>query len=465
MDSTAQILVLLGVLTNYNKFEFRNPYRIRLEDFANEVAIQRFVLAYQTTLSHSRDLYVAIQDDVAEGWTLSSTLAYIGLGVLAPSKPTKPTAKISNEEAKKDFGDLYDISKSFIYASLLTNSRPDLPITIMLGATEFLIANKVFAYILMNYKPESKATETPGSTFLSLTSYMLHHAYRSSRATLYGLLALLNLRVIIEDPTFAKMLCDPENLMAVRLCRQRQPYLPTITKQRPPIAHILDILVDTINHNLRRHIDMPLYVSTLGLVLRILSFLASTRTRLIYHWSLLWQTLISFLRFLTTYASSFAIHDPDLGNMLAPLLSILGLCVISGESFLPDPASYDDLFYKLVEAGDVLTRFKNAFHNHTGMQGKNTSASENAVSPIDVLIQVSTHYQELVSDERSKGRLGNNPSPREISKIIRQGYETLSLPSMEGLSKWERFRESDEKGLLKRAARLAVEDTRRMMKP
>ena len=54
-------------------------------------------------MSKSRDRYDAIQEDVAEGWTLSSTLAYIGLGVLAPIKPVTPTPKADDKE---DFADL-----------------------------------------------------------------------------------------------------------------------------------------------------------------------------------------------------------------------------------------------------------------------------------------------------------------------------------------------------------------------
>lgn len=78
--------LLLGLLANYNRFEFRNPYRLRLEDFVNESAIQKIARGIGSACSHSRNSYVVIQEDVAEGWTVGSTLAYIGLGVLAPSK-------------------------------------------------------------------------------------------------------------------------------------------------------------------------------------------------------------------------------------------------------------------------------------------------------------------------------------------------------------------------------------------
>lgn len=288
---------------------------------------------------------------------------------------------------------------------------------------------------------------------------------------MYGLLNLLILRVIIEDLALCKTLCDQDRLMSVRLCRQRQPFLPATPKPRPAAAFILDILVDTVNHNLRRHLDMPLYISTIGLIHRLLSYLTFTRTRLPYHWSLLWQTLLSFLRFLTNYAPSLVVQDSDITPLIKPFLATLALAVTAGDSFLPDPAAYDDLFYKLVEAGDYLARFKKAFHSHLTQSSESlgahviASSSNDPISaPINILIQLSTHYHDLVEAEKGKGRVGKNLSPREVSKVIRQGYETLILPVMEGLDKWDRFREGNEKGMLKRVARVAVDDTKRLLR-
>lgn len=335
---------------------------------------------------------------------------------------------------------------------------------LLLGVHDFVYANKVFSLKMITATDDTRASEPPFSVFLSFTSYLLHHAHRSSRATTYGMLSLMTLRLLIEDAGICKIMSDSETISFVRLCRQRQPFLPLSPKPRPHAAHILDILIDTINHNLRRHLDMQLYIAVFGLIHRILSYLAFSHTRLTYHWSLLWQTMISFLRFLTTYSSSFAIHDPDFPNMLKPVLDSFALCVVSGESFLPDPASYDDLFYKLVEAGENLVKFRDTFGPRIRRAGDATAAQGHDIPTLDVMIQVSGHYQGLVQAERDKGRLGNNPSPRQISKIIRQGYESLSLPSMEGLERWERFREVEEKALLKRMARTAVEDAKQLLR-
>jgi len=90
------------LLSNYNKFEFRNPYRLRLEDFVNEGAIVKIIQGLGNACSQSRDYYVVIQEDVAESWTLSSTLAYLSLGLIAPAKAPTP-ALPKAYEAKEGF--------------------------------------------------------------------------------------------------------------------------------------------------------------------------------------------------------------------------------------------------------------------------------------------------------------------------------------------------------------------------
>jgi hypothetical protein len=107
-DDNAPILPafsLLGLLTNYNKFEFQNPYRLRLDDFVNDAIIQKMIRSFGDNCLRLREAYITIHDDLPEGWTLGSTLSYIGLGALAPgSRPSTPTP--AAEETKSMFGTL-----------------------------------------------------------------------------------------------------------------------------------------------------------------------------------------------------------------------------------------------------------------------------------------------------------------------------------------------------------------------
>lgn len=92
---------LLGLLANYNKFEFQNPYRLRLDDFVNEGTIQKIIRSVGQTCANLRGEYVSVQEDLPEGWTLSNTLSMMGLGSIAPST-AKPTAPVIDPEVAKE---------------------------------------------------------------------------------------------------------------------------------------------------------------------------------------------------------------------------------------------------------------------------------------------------------------------------------------------------------------------------
>lgn len=91
---------MLGLLANYNKFEFPNPYQLRLNDFVNEEVIQNVIQCVGYTCQALRSEYIDIQDDLPEGWTWTNTLNLIGLGAIAPGpKPEKKP--VYDEETTK----------------------------------------------------------------------------------------------------------------------------------------------------------------------------------------------------------------------------------------------------------------------------------------------------------------------------------------------------------------------------
>jgi hypothetical protein len=189
-------------------------------------------------------------------------------------------------------------------------------------------------------------------------------------------------------------------------------------------------------------------------LIRLISFLGRSRTRLAFHWSELWRCLLSFVRFLATYSPDIRAL-PRASVLINLVVNLNALALSTGESFLPDAAAYDDLFYKLVEAGDILIKFRDAY-------------DKELVNPksgaIDTLISVSRHYHTLL-DETSKSKArGKLLSSSQVQKVIQQGYETLSIQAKEGLDQFERFREADYKSTLKKASRVAIEDVKDLIR-
>ncbi|THC94396.1 hypothetical protein EYZ11_006125 [Aspergillus tanneri] len=449
--------LLLGLLANYNKFEFQNPYQLRLDDFVNESSIKKIVKGVGLSCGALRNGYVAVQDDAPEGWSLISTLIYFGLGVLAPNRRDKsspPTA----EEAKELFSEL-----------------PAEQAAIFLSTYDFTNANKLFGYHLITSAPEKDNEESPFASFLSVTSYLMQHAYRSPRVAQYAELNLFTLRILSEDSSLCKQLCSEDTKRKIRLCRQRQPYLPLVTGDRVLATAIFDMMLDTISHNLRRRLDVNLYSQAIAILLRLLTYLSMNKIRLTYHWSELWRTMLSLMRFLTTYVSDLS-GNPHIETLTTTLVDVIAFCVSTGDTFLPDPASYDDLFYKLVETGPIVTKYREVYFKSPTSKSTDTTKDVH-LAAIDTLISVSTHFYTLLfnSDQSADAKTDSqatapipanqkkNLSPREVHKIIKQGYDTLSIQSPDGLSAWTRYRETDWKSELKRVARCAVDDARQLV--
>lgn len=321
----------------------------------------------------------------------------------------------------------------------------------LLATYDFTHANKLFSLEFVTWSPD-KGEEPAFASFISLASYLLQHAHLSQRTTLYCHLNLMIFRLLIEDQILCKRICSEESKAAVRLCRQRSPYLPLVRGERILATAVMDTMVDAINHNLRRRLDVGLYTLCVGILLRIISYMSRSRTRLQYHWAELFRSLLSLVRFLTTYAADLKAL-PHLDTLLDLVVNLVALGLSAGETFLPTPAAYDDLFYKVVESGEVLVKFRATY-----------ALANRPSNSIDTLVSVSTHYKEMLTNGGGKGRrAGSQLTSLQVAEVIKQGYETLSIQAKEGLDSWERYREADERTLLKKMARAAVADVRRMV--
>ena len=126
-------------------------------------------------------------------------------------------------------------------------------------AYEFCHTNKAFSLVFIRSKPTSTTNETPFGLFLSLASYLTTQQSRSLRATLYARLTLLNIRNLLDDSSLMGLLVHEDTKSQIRICRQRQPFLPAVTKERKLLEGILDVCIAGIDHNLRRRLDVEFY--------------------------------------------------------------------------------------------------------------------------------------------------------------------------------------------------------------
>jgi hypothetical protein len=80
-------------------FEFQNPYKTRLDDFVNETTIRKIIQCMGSTCLEARAKYIEVQEDLPEGWSISGTLAAVGLGAFA-GKPAAPPLTADEMKAR-----------------------------------------------------------------------------------------------------------------------------------------------------------------------------------------------------------------------------------------------------------------------------------------------------------------------------------------------------------------------------
>lgn len=256
------------------------------------------------------------------------------------------------------------------------------------------------------------------------------------------------MRVLVEEQATMARLAGIECRSSIRICRQRQPVLPRIQGERFLVEGILDSLIGALSHNMKRTLDVPMYSLAMGTILRIISQLKRLRIRLRYHWSELWKSIFSFLRFMLS-SSRYLLSLEGVFELVDDTIRILVLAFSAGESFLSGASDYDDLFYKLVETGDLLNRLA-------------TTYSLPPTHSISTLISVSEHYRNLIKEKSSMFSSGHLSS-EQVSDVIKSGYDTLSIAAQQGIDVWDRYRESDERVFLKKASWTAVTDARELL--
>ena len=156
--------------------------------------------------------------------------------------------------------------------------RPQPQAGTLLTIYDFVVANKAFSADFVRANTVDKTQSSPIAQYLSFCSYLYQHAYRSQRATQYAHLTLFTIQNLVEDLDIVRKLC--ETTVPVRLSRQRPPQLPMVTADRTLAANMIDIMVDSINHNLRKKLDVELYMLNVGILLRLITFLGKARIRL-----------------------------------------------------------------------------------------------------------------------------------------------------------------------------------------
>ncbi|OAV89545.1 hypothetical protein PTTG_04102 [Puccinia triticina 1-1 BBBD Race 1] len=342
-------VLLLDLLANFRRFESRNPYLVRMEDYVDEKAMERII---SLSILALEDLRVAYQDINASKSSNSSLLGQVTSTVLSVfTSPLSRQANSSNRTMNQAF-----------------DSHPGRPTCILLPIYDLLCSNTTFFNVLLLSKPFWQS-------FLSFSSYLLSHASSSPRSELYGRLALVILIHLAEEGQ--KFVCgaaDESFQVAVAFCRDRQPPLgPSSDLERAPIAAMLDCGILYLRHNLQRKLKIETHLVCLRLIHELLFCLQSHQVRLEgFDWRELWRALFSLAsRVGSRIDELMTVQDID--RLAQQILDILSFAAIWSEVLFKDNLTTAILYFEILRSEETIKNLITVANISSGVNGSNNN--------------------------------------------------------------------------------------------
>ncbi|CAO3595570.1 unnamed protein product [Absidia cylindrospora] len=431
--------MLLAMLSNYNKYESRNPYLHFLSQYNQGSTLEKIMNMYTGIFNEMTMKYQQLKD---EDESITKTVATYMSGWFPGSAKT-PFVDIDNIESLVDFPPAKSSLLLLLYDSLNTNSH-------------FIL---VVSKSLSNKTNNDCALFLPN--FLTFASYLFQHN-RNDRSFVYTKLVMLILLRLCEEPTLLNVLSQQELFKTVRLCRQRPPPLPKVKSSRSLLCVILDDIVLFSKHNMRKKLDMATYRLAFSVIHRILAFLYKRRIRLEYHWNELWCTLTTVLHFTVVHLNIFKSKTQEFHPFLSSLLRLFNICITHGEIFLHDTKSFDSLFYEIIRASEDFSILSH-YATESSLEGKRKQSSGDRSPPLSIsnfsnLKIICNHFKPAL-DEGLETHQFKYPSPDQVLALIQEHFATLSLMPMDKLDHFTPYNEiPNEMGYFRYLLRIVVGD-------
>uniref|UniRef100_A0A8B9HG77 Armadillo like helical domain containing 3 n=1 Tax=Astyanax mexicanus TaxID=7994 RepID=A0A8B9HG77_ASTMX len=339
----------------------------------------------------------------------------------------------------------YDVFFIISLQKTLHYNKTNIWCTLLLGDMGKIIyccqSYLVFFSVTVMHNPElpldpSMQTSNLLITFLKYSSIVMQdtkdeHRLNSAR------LCLIILACIAEDQYADAFLHDDNMNFRVNLHR--------MVSRHHIVAllffHFVYLIIYTIPGCKHAYLFVCLFVlrRCVQIIHKLICYQKKCRIRLQYTWRELWSALINLLKFLLSNETTLlAKHNIFL--LALQVVNLFNMFITYGDTFLPTPSSYDELYYEIVRMHQV---FENLYcmvlrvSTNVGQWKEPASKVTHALVNVRAIIN---HFNPKIESYAAVNHI-SQLSEDQVLEVVRSNYDTLTLKLQDGLDQFERYSE------------------------
>ncbi|XP_052772948.1 armadillo-like helical domain-containing protein 3 [Mya arenaria] len=436
-------ILVLTLLVQYRKYESANPYIVKLSILDDELALTGYAEVVSIALSDFNRDYKTKGPDQQSGWF--STLANM-VGNMFVGEEKEMEAVKANDSLLLALYEALHLNRNFITA--LTHAHtPSIPSTPPSSPTPNSSpagdhpVNTQEAAPPPSTEPVHQTTNLL-VTFLEYTSIVIQDTKEEARYN-NARLCLIIMTCIAEDQYANSLMHDINMNFRVPLqrlpMRHRKVKFEASPPSRPLAGAVLDLMVEFIMSHMMKSMPLELYTKCLGICHRILCYQKRCRVRLQYPWKNLWTALINLLKFILSHENHL-VKKSNIFHLCSKIVNIFNLFITYGDTFLPNPNSYDELYYELIRMHQVFDNLYSMALRYTTSEGEHKESAARLINHLVNIRAIVNHFTPKVDSWAANNHL-SSLTEEQVLEVVKASYDTLTLKLQDSLDQYERYAE------------------------
>ena len=435
-----ETVLVLTLFVQYRKYESANQYIVKLSILDDELALTGYAQVVHNALYDFNRSYAARNIEPQGGW-FSALASMVGNMFVADEKQI--AAVRANDSILLALYEAIHLNRNFITAltHTLTPSTPATPPSSVLTPGNPLI-NQAPPNDSTLLEPTCQPTNLL-VTFLEYSSIVMQDTKDEIQHN-NAKLCLIILTCISEDQYANSLMHDLNMNFQVPLhrmpMRHRKMKVEKDTPSRPLVCAVLDLMVEFIMSHMMKTFPLELYLKCLGITHRVLCYQKKCRVRIQYPWKELWTALINLLKFILSNEGSLVKRHNNIFHLSSKIMNIFNTFITYGDTFLPNPNSYDELYYEIIRMHQVFDNIYSMALRYTTNDGESKDSAARLTNHLVNIRAIVNHFTPKVDAWAASQQL-SSLTEEQVLEVVRANYDTLTLKLQDSLDQFERYSE------------------------